>query len=1504
MKKQNSKFKKIVISIFILAFVVVASIPLLTSCANRNEGYTYALSRNATNRIFQSLEQRFSLPTIVTDDQNYTVVWSVGSSSIANNPVAILDTVNEGFYSLQLIDVTHNITTASTTLIAIVTGTNHTVTLYYTVTVRDISTDHLSAISSSKHGNINYTTRGIARTRVFGLYDIQLPECGTATPGRFEGNNWVHGTWQDVTFTHSSSTFLLMWNYRGEVDISVWIEEQQDNGTFIRLTPQNYSPANIARVVYNPQICDRTVTVNFLNPGIVRVVAESAGQIRPGFSPRYEFTYEIIDAVNTYDFDDIKLLERLARYTYITEGVEGQMRGSGIAVAGASARGRSLGNYINSSNYNGLLSLHFNTTPTPTPSHYIQNTGSNYRWDGFDDVGEYFIEFAHWAPSFRFRDIVIRSTHRDLLTATRYNGRMETWAEGTWFFGSVFGNGFHLDATPYTRSEEGRYRNVHSMRGLPNGDSIGFESRRFFPGYGWGDLYAFYMLANNSILDNITLTGENIPQGATAIRLNQYHKIGVIGTSMLAGMDKEFSIGRAHNNGVFTSGLYIEGITIQNSIIEKGLTLVGAGFAPNANNPITINTSVLRFGGFTGVLGVSYGGGIGQADPENGEAVRTVAPEHSLSVRNNQRIQHPNEGSSFGNFIISRNNIFHDISVSPLLTMPSRSGSHISIEGNENHFFTWLRSNDIQFPEMTDPNHEGFARIMGGSINGMIPALMNRVFTNNNGAGPTASGRGHAFPQGRTWSQTNIARYEQPNGVFLVNIPVIIVTDEGQDKNNYVTFANSVLATATETAVGLVSDHAGGNTPRDLNQRFDLIMLHSPNNATPDMAGRLIRIMEMNTVSINERIINMVPAGTRMPTFSSGTIVELTEGFNTKGEVVLFNEGLASFSGHRIFLGNREIESIYNAENRSITMQFTDIFGAGVDGFGAYEFSIINMQSRSREPVSRFSMIFGGGFGGNPSNVVPGSIGFSEANRYIEFPINLSQGNVINSITIAPDIFVPIATPINFSVQENGVLSIAGAQLRNGDNTLIVSTNSFTVSLRQSVIRYALALEAMPVDLVNNPNFIINLIGNVHLHGLGVNVNGQQLLQGQFTVAGNTIIVPNAVVRQVLGDRYMTGTTVNVIVTNDRGLHLTTQLQIIAERIFFSFGPNAITTPLNTAAGIEQPFINIAPGHNHFTEIHIELTNFVGYNILGISFADTNVESEARREMIRLSEMPIFRIENIGGGVTRLVVPASIAMGLTAGTEHRIWVFTPLHSARTLEGQYLRVFNGNHDDGLNRAPNFIADNFIVDITGNVEIGFASNSFAFLLDLFASEIPDTVVIPDEVPFLGGTEISLSELGIPELIDLSNYADFSYSTFSSVGTIFAIRNASGQLIREFSRNEIVVIDPLGERLYGCDCFDGNNEEQVQECICPMPLISFITSYGGTRSETHWVTATITIPIINTPISFPIPIPMPVDAFYVSGFTLSQALLAELGLGEFTIEVRNNYNIALTSLTIIDL
>lgn len=1549
MAKFFAKFSRNIKLAIISIIVVVIAVPLTIFGAGAfgkgggNTVEAITLSQTKVNRVFVSENTQFALPDVIIDRENYqdyTVEWSDGESS--HERVAFLR--DNHFYSILPIDVSLNTERATTSFIATVTGPNEIKTLTYTVTVIDLGSDYFSVLSSTQRGHVDYETRGIAQTRVFGLYDIVMPSSGVITPENFE----------QVQFANSSNAFDLRWNYRGNPDIEVWVEDMKGN----RLR-QDW-------VDYDKEVNNRKITVNFLEAKSVKLVAQSIHESRPGFRPRYEYVYNIEDAVNVYDFAQVKLMEKLARYTYITQGVRlydenGQFAGYQKRADGTEITEKNLSNFIRQgSDANGLLSQHFAVSPKqdfPT-----QVPGANVVWDGWDDKGAYLLEFSQWAPSFRYKDIVIRSTNKNPALSTY---KMETWAESTWFFGSVFGNGYQLDATPYTRPADGqgRYRNVHSMRGQ-NGQSLGFEGKRFFPGYGWGDIFAFYALANNSTIDNLTLTGENIPQGSVAIKLNRYSSIGVIGTSHLTGNSFDFSFGRSHNEQGMVRGLFPESITIQNSIIEKGLTLVGGAFAADAEKPIVIDTNVFRFGGFTGILGTSFGGGIGEDDFEGGVQ---VSQKNQFAFRDGQLLQR--DGLRYGNFIIARDNIFHDISVSPVLTMPSRSGSHISIEGNENYFFTWLRSNDIQFPEMKNPSNEGFARIEGGSINGQIPVLLNKIFNNTDPA--------------HRWQVAKAARYEQENGIFLINVPAINVTDEGKTPTSTITMENSFLSQASQgkaiiNAYAWVSDGpAGGNVPAGLDQRFDLLLLAAPDRPeAASISSRLIKVTEMNTSSINMRIANMVPAGVSIARVVSTTI-ELDG--SDDGSITLLRGGNASLAGHRIEFNGKAIPTtpgVFNELTTSFTISKAGLIQAGIKNFGQYTLNLVSTQTANRGQIaSKFNLLLQGSTGNIPS-VVPGSAGYQT--KYIEYEFVLPQDDSVVNVTLLPH------TQISFTFN-NGVLRFDGTELRHGANTLQVRTNGLIFIIKQDVLRHTMGVEAMPIDLSQvNPSFIINLAQNTNLSELNISIDGQTLAPNQFLIDNNRIIVTNSVIESILESELTAGTRVSVGITNENGLLLNTWLVFIDSDTHFTFGANAISTLQNMSNDINTPFINIAAGHRHFTDVTIELQNHQGENIFGISLADTDDEFVAKSTMIRYDENLGFKTEYFANGRTLLTIPAAVIAEGAYQSEHRIWVFSGINSARTTD--FLRIFDANHVD----APIFLQDEFAVGSNENATIGFVNG--IYLYDLFPAEFS----------------------GIPLEWLLGDSKDFSLSTFDSNGATLTIRDASGQIIKEFTLDEIFsgssdvefifsyggprnepreialttglvhelldlvsdlipediksmtieevvnsIIDMMAdfdldnlleslldlipeEFLDMFEDFDilamleGIDLEEILPLI-PEEYMDIITEIMDIILNANFDDISSLIPeqylemtvgeiidmvfdmirdlvdndplgmiedgkiVIPAEIADMIPVIPALDAFYVEGFTLSQQLIQTLGTGTFLIEVRNNYNIAFTTIAI---
>ena len=811
MKKQ---FKKIIAKMgALVGIIAVGTMPvlMLAACSNNDtfqdpRHTDWRLSRTLDNRLFESVGLRYNFPTVYAPymfDEEWSYSWEIYSmtdeNGLAGNfaqiaqdaesgfmlfPVANADRATINFRAVIEIEGYMYIRNPSIIVGGYIRVPNPTFEyLHFTVNSFDQSQDVFTMLfSPNQSGSDFYESRGIGRRRVFGLYDINrrvtLDELGTEIGAVSHANRE-----SAEIYTLASDEMQLGWRYSGTPDLAFSIEIPSSNALGDAVKSANitrtYLYCNKDVPLYHPTATGErlrrlysieddvlrvtpvlsymgdgtyrltSLDVDFLSSGERTVVVEGLNSERDAddnLMARYEFTYNIIDGVNASDFNDVKNLEFNARTYYIINGVtmedgtvltphisETQWASQG---AGAFLAGTEL------SETNPLNSALFETVAIR-----LHNRNSYT-----------FKEFFRFAPAFRYRDIVIRNN-------------MDTWSEGTWFFGNVYGNGFTIDASPYMDNSNA-YRNVMGTSHFGTGQEGVFAHR----GFAWGEVYAFTMASNHTVLDNIHLIGHNVVhESGMAARLNDFNRVGVVGPSSFPGTAATFQfesntntivggdnawnrpqggdrfhgnrneiVGMnsstvatgqkaVHHNGNLATGRFPKNLVIQNAIIEKGIILVGAHNFADVENPLVVRNSVLRYAGLTAIFGRSFTRHDVFRNPTahnaGGEWIRN---DNNIAGFNQLPMVTLDDGTSrrFGNHIEMEDVIVFEISTGVVTTDDQFAGTHVTVRG-DNQLFTWKRLDDVVLPAFMMPDQDWHSTLPVPGINAIAQNLIENFLREN-----------------------------------------------------------------------------------------------------------------------------------------------------------------------------------------------------------------------------------------------------------------------------------------------------------------------------------------------------------------------------------------------------------------------------------------------------------------------------------------------------------------------------------------------------------------------------------------------------------------------------------------------------------------------------------------------------------------------------------------------------------------------------------------------------
>ena len=670
-------FKKILISSFCV--LIFATVPVLLAACGRDTGgqpQGIRLARTHHAILFNDMHQTYALPAVLGIGTGAEVTWTIYSMYDENGNAGYFAELLDGnrFRLIPIPNYEHARITFRATVKRDGMVTDE---LDFVVNVLDLKEFDvmLTLFSTNQTGSIYYRAQGIGNERVFGLWDNN-PEYSFMQSGA------------DVPrYVRSGDEMRLGWRYVGTPEFRFMILDGDDNVVAYTSTTDYSISDNVIRITpressFGEMTRQDLVEIDFLGDGVRTVVVQGRGKGTTEWTAEYRYTYDIRNAINAYTFNDVKMVEFHARLDYIINGVVA--RDGTVVIEPLSNPAAQLSQFWNGSR-TGLLSDRFVQTVIPA-------TGAG-SIGGQSFVTRHFAEFERWAPAFRYR--------HQMGPDTVYGGlvlrdNMMTWAEATWFFGDVFGNGFQLNATPYSQNNARVYRNVFGMPWT----GTGMEREIFRPGFGWGEKFAFYMASNFITIDNITLTGEEVVHPNRPTMLNDYRVMGVLGTAALGGNQRPWQIRRAvDEDGQPNIHFHNAGQRVQHSIIEKGLILIGVLYSANRNYPFVVDTNVLRYSGFAGVHTRGFTGGEGGGDLRRQSVVGMV---DGVPERN------PNYGEAgssqrFGNFVVARNNLIYEMCTIPILLDDTTAGTYFIIEGESLKFYTWLRLVDLVFPAFKFP---------------------------------------------------------------------------------------------------------------------------------------------------------------------------------------------------------------------------------------------------------------------------------------------------------------------------------------------------------------------------------------------------------------------------------------------------------------------------------------------------------------------------------------------------------------------------------------------------------------------------------------------------------------------------------------------------------------------------------------------------------------------------------------------------------------------------------
>ena len=254
----------------------------------------------------------------------------------------------------------------------------------------------------------------------------------------------------------------------------------------------------------------------------------------------------------------------------------------------------------------------------------------------------------------------------------------------TLFYGSVYGNGYTLDATPYAES------NRHNH---PTKDEIISDGNE--------KTASFYLMSDNTILDNVILVGTNNHKENLNLYYETKNVLGVYGTLDTIYKQTDIHTNDTNGDGINDKARIPKNIKILNSILEKGRNALTVYGSADKNNPVLVESSVLRYTGEFGLRASSWwsveqelwtkiesnGDGVYQGKKLPAKTfvtLKNIIITETKQMPINMQNGYDNYGSARGD------NYAH---------LPSY-GTELTVLGDYNYLFSWLKVSEVDFGQI------------------------------------------------------------------------------------------------------------------------------------------------------------------------------------------------------------------------------------------------------------------------------------------------------------------------------------------------------------------------------------------------------------------------------------------------------------------------------------------------------------------------------------------------------------------------------------------------------------------------------------------------------------------------------------------------------------------------------------------------------------------------------------------------------------------------------------